>query len=123
MRGLQLLNSDKSLREGEVRNDELQGVSITHLQRVINISLHNFAIICGHRKNEQEPASSERQGDRERGTRLGSRSTPHTDHNAQHAMPSANQPLEREPVMRGWKDGARRAAWPGEKNMKGGSIR
>ena len=36
MRGLQLLNSDESLWEGEVRNDELQGVSITHLWRVNN---------------------------------------------------------------------------------------
>ena len=36
MRGLQLLNSDESLQEGEVRNDELQGVSITHLWWVNN---------------------------------------------------------------------------------------
>ena len=36
MRGLQLLNSDESLWEGEVRNDELQGVSITHLWWVNN---------------------------------------------------------------------------------------
>ena len=55
MRGLQLLNSDESLQEGEVRNDELQGVSITHLRRVNNISLHNF---CNCLQTQKERAGN-----------------------------------------------------------------
>ena len=116
MRGLQLLNSDESLQEGEVRNDELQGVSITHLWRVNNISLHNF---CNYLRTQEEQAVRGKENV-EGGGQSGSRSTPHTGHIAQHAAPFANRLLECEPVTQGWKDGAHRAAWPGEKNVKGG---